>query len=221
MFLTQMPLNPQRRTTRELVGSPQRMHAAVLSAFPPGSTANADGRTLWRLDSPERHRLDLFIVSPVPPSLEAMADQAGWPALPEWRTANYAPFLDKLAAGQRWVFRLRANPIKSVRPPGGGRGSRVPLLRVEDQIEWLQQRATGHGFTIPVGEHGLNVRVSARGTERFARGKGEARTGVTLAMATYDGVLDVLDPSILRSALVTGIGAGKGYGCGLLTLAPG
>ena len=37
MFLTHMALNPQRRSTRDLVSSPQRLHAAVLSAFVPGT----------------------------------------------------------------------------------------------------------------------------------------------------------------------------------------
>ena len=48
MYLTHMALNPDRRSTRDLVQSPQRLHAAVLSAFLPG-TADSD-RILWRLD---------------------------------------------------------------------------------------------------------------------------------------------------------------------------
>ena len=35
MYLSRMYLNPQRRQGRALLASPQKMHAAVLSSFPP------------------------------------------------------------------------------------------------------------------------------------------------------------------------------------------
>lgn len=213
MYLTHMPLNPDRRSTRELLASPQRLHAAVLSAFVPGT----EGRVLWRLDSPARHRLDLYIMSPVGPSLEAMADQAGWPSQPVWRTADYNPFLDGLEGDQEWVFRLRANPVRSVRGPSGGRGKRVALLDEAAQGEWLQGRAASHGFEVRMGSLGPNLRVTERRTERFRRdGSGQ----VTLATTAFEGVLRVLDPTALRTALTCGIGPAKGYGCGLMTLAP-
>lgn len=216
MYLTHMALNPDRRSTRDLVQSPQRLHGAVLAAFLPGTAES--GRILWRLDQPERHRLDLYVVSPVEPSLEAMADQAGWPSQPVWRTADYAPFLQALEVGQRWMFRLRANPIRSVRPEVGGRGQRVPLLHVEQQVEWLTRRAGALGFAVTDGDHGSNLRVTERRTERFRRGGPDGRF-VTLGTAVYEGVLEVSDAHLLVTALTRGIGAAKGYGCGLMTLA--
>ena len=42
---------------------------------------------------------------------------------------------------------------------------------------------------------------------------------MTLALATFEGVLEVTDPDALRHGLVHGIGRGKAYGCGLMTLA--
>lgn len=218
MYLTHMPLNPQRRSTKELVASPQRMHAAVLSAFAPGS-AHAD-RVLWRLDTPERHRLDLYMVSPGEPSLEALVDQAGWSAQPVWRTAEYARLLHSVEAGQRWVFRLRANPVVSVRDAPGGRGKRVPLQRPGEQISWLVDRSERLGFTIPAGADGApNVQVGDQQRLRFRRGHGDEGRTVTLATAQFDGLLEVRDPDALRDTLVTGVGAAKGYGCGLMTLA--
>ncbi len=187
-----------------------------LSSFLPGTTRQ--GRALWRLDNPERHRLDLYLVSPVPPSLEAIVDQAGWPSQPVWRTTEYNRFLNKLESGQLWMFRLRANPIKSIRPEGGGRGQRVPLARVDEQVTWLTSRSEAHGFTLAQGEHGPNLRVTERRTERFRRG-GPGGSSVTLATAAFEGVLEVVDPGRLRESLTTGIGTAKGYGCGLMTLA--
>lgn len=215
MYLTHMPLNPDRRSTRELLSSPQRLHAAVLAAFPPGTAHR--GRILWRLDAPERHRLDLYVVSPSEPSLEAMADQAGWPSQPVWRTADYQPFLAALEGTQRWAFRVRANPIKNVRPESGARGRRVAILEEPAQAEWLLSRAASHGFAVTPSKHGPNLRVTERRTERFTR---RGAQSVTLGTAAYEGVLEVLDPTLLRATLTQGIGSAKGYGCGLMTLAP-
>lgn len=218
MYVTHMPLNPQRRSTRDLISSAQRMHAAVLSCFVPGT--NDVGRVLWRLDRPESHRLDLYVVSPALPSMEALVDQAGWPSQPAWRTAEYAGFLNKLEEGQQWVFRLRANPIKNLFSASKQRGRRVPIVRTADQLDWLAMRGQRSGFRLADGRHGANVRVTEQTTTRFDRhSDGQQRT-VTLTTAAFEGVLEVTNSGALRSALISGIGTGKAYGCGLLTLAP-
>ena len=64
------------------------------------------------------------------------------------------------------------------------------------------------------------MRISEQRTDRFSRDDGERRRQVTLATVAFDGVLEVSDPGALREALASGIGPAKGYGCGLLTLAP-
>lgn len=225
MYLTQMPLNPQRRATRELVLSPQRMHAAVLAGFLPGAPER--GRVLWRLDSDSRHELNLYVVSPEVPSFDVLAEQAGWSSTPVWRTTDYGRFLARLAVGQRWVFRLVANPIRNVREgasnssgSGSPRGSRVPLIKEADQRDWLLGRATSCGFTVlPGASGGPNLSVTRSERRRFGRHSDGVTRRVTLQIVQFDGVLEVADVSALRRALTQGLGAGKGYGCGLLTLA--
>lgn len=224
MFFTQMPLNPQRRSTRELVVSPQRVHAAVLAGFLPGVASRS--RVLWRLDSDGPHDLTLFVVSGEAPSFDSLAEQAGWSANPVWRTADYGRFLSRLDEGQRWVFRLRANPIRNVRDDRQStgdplqRGSRVPLIKEADQRDWLLTRSSALGFeVVPGASGGANLSVTQSRRQKFGRrSDGEART-VTLQTVQYDGVLEVTGTSALRRALTEGIGGAKGYGCGLLTLA--
>jgi CRISPR system Cascade subunit CasE len=224
MYFTQMPLNPQRRSTRELVESPQRLHAAVLAGFLPGAPSR--GRVLWRLDSDGPHDLNLFVISGEAPSFDSLAEQAGWSANPVWRTADYGLFLSRLGEGQRWVFRLRANPIRNVRDERQStddplrRGSRVPLIKESDQRDWLLSRSVALGFEVVLGASGAaNLSVTQSRKQKFGRrSDGDART-VTLQTVQYDGVLEVTDASALRRALTGGIGGAKGYGCGLLTLA--
>lgn len=215
MYLTRMYLNPARRGARNLLGSPQKMHAAVMFAFPPGGGVGQPGdRVLWRVDR-NAHETTLYVSSPTPPDLTHVVEQAGWPTgANPWQTAELTPFLARLAEGQRWAFRLTANPVRSVRDPDGGRGSVRAHVTVGHQEAWLRDRAGGWGFDA----HTLTV--TGRNHATFARRTDAASNQVTVAMATYDGVLTVTDADLLRAAMRGGVGRAKGYGCGLITLAP-
>lgn len=215
MFLTRMFLNPARRGTRFLVGSPQAMHAAVLAAFPPGTATEAvEGRSLWRLDQSD-NELALLIVSPSAPDLTHVIEQAGWPTAGAWDTIDYSGFLDQVQRGQEYAFRLNANPVKKSRDPEH-EGKVLGHVTVRQQSQWLLDRAETNGFEIADGFNGEpHLVVSNRAKKTFKRGDGT----VTLSTAQFDGRLRITDPNAARKALSFGIGRAKGYGCGLLTLA--
>lgn len=217
MYLTRFELNTARRGTRDLLTSPQRMHAAVLNAFPAAHRDGTDdGRVLWRVDQRSNQTL-LYIVSPHTPDLTHLVETAGWPTTASWDTKPYGPLLDRLAAGGVWGFRLTANPVHSTRKSDEAtRSQRFGHITVSQQTQWLLDRAPRNGFTIPEGIHKEpDVAVHSRRTWRFAR----QHQTITLATATFEGRLEVTDPEAFRRALTHGLGPAKGYGCGLLTLA--
>lgn len=227
MYLTRMPLNAARGETRRLVASPYRLHAAVEAAFPPGMAGPSDtGRILWRLDQrpDEPQAFWLYIVSPEKPDLTHVVEQAGWPAHERlWETKDYAPLLDRIENGQHWEFRLKANPVRKVRKDKGRApdkrvvGTIQGHVTVEQQVDWLASRAEAHGFELPLDDNGRPaVVVSQRSREMFRRGDNQ----VTLSTAVYDGVLTVTDADRMRATLCQGIGRAKGFGCGLITIAP-
>lgn len=228
MYLTRVFLNPQRRATREWLTSPQRLHAAVLAGFAEQSSAN---RPLWRLDR-EQHRFGLFVVSADRPDLIHLVEQGGWSThSPE--VADYHRFLDQIEVGRQYVFRLRANPVRStkegVEPLARGRVVNVGARA--QQENWLLDRAASLGFAIPEAPSDLrgdtgevlarkNLVLTSRETLRFSKLASGERLHVTLATAQFDGLLEVTDATALRQALCQGVGRGKAYGCGLMTLAP-
>lgn len=220
MFLTHLKLNPSRRDTRRLLASPQRIHATVLAGIPDHREGE---RVLWRLDEPAPHDINLLIASHRQPDLTGLVEQAGWPVRSDigWTTREYERLLDRLAPGQTWRFRLRANPVVRRRDETG-RVHSIPHLTVAQQRDWLVERSDRLGVRFPVGDDLIpHVTVSGRRTETFSRrttdGSDSGRR-VTITSAQFDGVLEVVDPSALRSALVEGVGRAKAYGCGLLTV---
>lgn len=209
MFLTRTFLNARRSGARKLILSPQAMHAAVLSGFPPGAEAQ---RPLWRLDSDDPLRPALYVVSERRPDMAHIEEQAGWPTQSTTQSAGYSELLDSLAEGQNWGFRLTANPTHRVQE--GERFKIYAHVTLRQQTDWLLTRAKplGVDFGNPQSPDFL---VSDRQNKKFRRGEGT----VTIGTATFNGVLTVTDPERLRTALTKGIGRAKAYGCGLMTLA--
>ncbi|GAA1752826.1 type I-E CRISPR-associated protein Cas6/Cse3/CasE [Nostocoides vanveenii] len=222
--LSRVRLNPTRRDTHRLLASPQAMHAAVMGSHPQLADEDSAGRVLWRVDQAKTHDIQLYVVSPSAPDFTGLIEQAGWPSQPQWDSTAYEPFLDRLAAGQAWRFRLTANPVRVLpKQPGGPRRGRVsPHLTADQQREWLVKHARSWGFEVATDEtFGVLSEVSERHTVSFGRREAEAgRSRVSLSRASFAGLLTVVAPSALRTALVGGMGRAKAYGCGLMTLAP-
>jgi CRISPR system Cascade subunit CasE len=216
MYLTRMHLNRRLRTAQRLLSSPQRIHAAVEDCFPPGALAATGGRTLWRID-PADHGEALLIASPIQPDMRHLVEQAGWQTDSAWETRPYTPLLESLAEGQQWRFRLTANPIHAARKGDWADTKPCAITGAKRQEEWLQKRCEGMGFTIPDGpEESHQLAVKSQRTLRFNR---ESRQ-VKIATVTYEGILAVTEPNLLSTAMTTGIGRAKAYGCGMLTIAP-
>jgi CRISPR system Cascade subunit CasE len=222
MYLTRFRFNTARRASRGLLSGPQRIHAAVLHGFPEPERPQGGGRILWRLDQSSRHDALLYIASPEEPDLTHLVEQAGWSvrdAAGGWDTRPYGKLLASLDSGQRWAFRLTANPVHYVRVKSDEPKRWLPHATPGQQMRWLLDRCASRGFTIPAKADGApNLTIHDRSWLRFS--KGEERRDVTIRAVGYEGVLEVQDAELLRDSLVSGIGKAKAYGCGMLTLAP-
>lgn len=223
LFISKIDLDPNRAAYLKRLSSPYRLHAAIEASLPAAERHETDqGRVLWRLDGlPGGRGVRLYIVSPDEPDLTSIARQAG-DEVSSGETKSYDRFLKRIAEGQRYRFRLKANPVRKVFKDQG----RVPNSRVvgtlqghiteEHRLRWLLDRTEKHGFRLLEGDFGPEVRIAGSSREIFMRGNAR----VTLATALYEGVLEVTDGKAFRHALTFGIGRAKGFGCGLMTVVP-
>lgn len=231
MYLTRIILSPTAYRARSLLSSAHRLHAGLAASFPVHDAAGP-GRVLWRVDTPpSRPEPVLYVVSPHGPDMAEAQERivdAGQIA-----TKDYTPLLDSVAAGDVFSFRLAANPTSSrVRDPAVPRASgarhpdrvRVPLVNHADRVVWLQRKladAGAHVSPVSVGDGTVpDVVVDGEMRDSFhRRGAGrKAGSEVTIRRVTFVGHLTVTDPGAFRTALVSGVGPAKGYGCGLLTV---
>jgi CRISPR system Cascade subunit CasE len=127
--------------------------------------------------------------------------------------------------GQTLRFRLTANPTRRL-ANGPFAGQRVSVGRDPAAIlGWLARRAAGGGFEMVFekDKNGWDPRWRiTTGMVRAWKG-GEAdceKTKMSFASATIEGVLRVTDPAAFVKTLQAGIGPGKAFGFGLLSVAP-
>lgn len=216
MYLSRIELNYRRRGTMDALASPHILHAAVESSFP--LCAKKESRNLWRIDK-LGNSLYLLVLSWGKPDFLHIVEQFGWPGSEQtWETKSYFELMERIKEGQRWQFRLRANPVHSVKQVGGfenqepaKRGKVYAHVTVQQQEQWLLERSAKHGFHLQAG----SFCVIQQEVRRFMR----QRKPVTLGIATFEGVLDVVNAPLFLQALTCGIGRAKAYGCGLLTIA--
>ncbi|MFC0862382.1 type I-E CRISPR-associated protein Cas6/Cse3/CasE [Sphaerimonospora cavernae] len=111
---------------------------------------------------------------------------------------------------RKWPFVLRygiANqPSKRLGKNAGPDAGKIQALRGAAAEQWWAQRAADNGLAV--------MTVSAQ-SQRDIRAKG----GIRHAVVRFDGTATVTDADLARRAVLEGIGRGKSYGCGLLSLA--
>jgi CRISPR system Cascade subunit CasE len=229
--LTRFRLNTARLGARRLLSSPQVLHAAVMSSFAEIPPPGGDGpRVLWRIDRNSRAETYLYIVSLAEPDLSHLVEQAGWPTTGRWETHDYEPLLSRLTTGDRWAFRLTANPVHTARRTNEEPTKITAHVGPHHQTRWLLQRQQTAGFKVveKVVEKPSQQRAASEcdqhelivhNRRQLAFSKKGQDKPVTLVTVTFDGQLEVTDPDALRRTLTQGLGRAKTYGCGLMTLA--
>lgn len=237
IYLSRLILDLRRPEVRRIMGDVYQLHRAILAAFPRapvGAPAREHFGILYRAEAVEREPLlaRLLIQSTELPDWSRLPDEVFGPA-PDERGNPATRRVDeeyaRITSGMRFIFRLRANPTKRLHAQRPGRedrllGKRVALLREKEQLEWLARKGVQHGFLV------LNtalhpeipaVQAAAQATERGWRRppEGGEATRLTFGATLFTGCLQVTAAEKFRRALMSGIGSGKAFGFGLLSLA--
>lgn len=223
LFLSLLRLNPVSPAVQRDLRDVQELHRSIMKAFPdvldPEVGARAHFGVLHRLETARNNgELLLYVQSRVKPE---------WERLPQGYLATLDgidnPLVKPVEQAYRSIregrvlrFRLRANPTRKIdtkSTPDGKRrnGRRVPFTAPDEQIGWLLRKAACHGFEV------LQVVIAATGSTELIR---SPQTRRTFQGVLFEGTLVVRDRERFYSALVEGIGPGKAYGFGLLSIGP-
>lgn len=194
-------MDPTTTATKLLLASPARVHGVLEAAraFAPGPGRKS---ARWRTDI-AGDEIRLLVVSEEKIDLAGLVAECGVSGSVQ-ETVDYAAAVADVTEGVAVRFRLVGNPVRPVE--GKWRPHRTPAHR----LGWLDIQGERHGFSV------LSATPHHSEVVRFGRKGGST---VTLARTTFDGTLRVTDAEKFRKGLFEGIGRGKAYGCGVLTVA--
>lgn len=212
MFFSRMMLRggaPKSPEFLKAAGDEYFLHQAVWQVF--GDNPDRRRDFLYRLDYAGRVPL-IYVVSERQPS-----ESTEFWAID---TKRYEP---RISQGTRLGFLLRANPTckrdgkrhdvvmnEKTKVKSADGESKVIMADIVQATckEWLTSRAAKNGFQVE------QVRADGYRQCRFHK----KNTGVTVQYSTVDftGVLRVMDTESFLRTLFGGLGAEKGFGCGLL-----
>ena len=202
MYLTRLTLDPRSAKARRDLADAYEMHRTLSRAFV-ADEHSVPARFLWRLEAGSN--------AWATPTVLVQSAQAGnWSAVQDQPNYLQGEVESKSLDFQSWVrddaryrFRLQANPTVT------RQGKRYGLAGEEQQLDWLTRQGERHGFVVEAALVTASDVLSSR--------KGDNR--ISLQRACFEGRLRVSEPAAFRSALEQGIGPGKAFGCGLLSLA--
>lgn len=232
MFLSHLVLDPRSRDVQRDLADCQDLHRTILGAFPhvDGAAARSEFRVLYRVDLSRRAGgVEVLVQSSV---------AADWTCLrPGYllcrrgenpRQKNLTQALAAIQTSQRLAFRLRANPTRKIETKSGPSGERRNGRRIElradaDLAKWLERKSDASGFRVlalRTAPELTDVQILAPMKQTGWRDDHGVRRRLTFGGVLFEGRLVVTDADLFRAALENGIGSGKAYGFGLLSIAP-
>ena len=208
--LTRIQLNPRHPAVRKDLADAVGLHRTVMRLAPQhlGEHPREQAGVLFRLDEDPNGAV-LLIQTADLPDLTQLPTGYG-----HTDTRDLSPMFKALTAGIHVRYRIAANAAKRLRPAaeqeaaGRSHGKIIPL-HGEEAAVWWRRRST---------EAGLDVHTVLATSLRPARSR--QAPGPRHELTRFDDTATITDPTALTAAIVTGIGKGKPYGAGLLSLAP-
>jgi CRISPR system Cascade subunit CasE len=230
MYLSRLVLNRAKRDVQRDLGSLYELHRTLMRGFPDAAEGGA-GRVLFRLEisRDDEGEAAVLVQSERKPVWDGLCN-SGYLLTAAMKSVNYAtsdqdastedPVV--LRSGAVFRFRLVANPTVKKRIDGKKNGRRDACVTEQQQIAWLFRKGQAAGFRVlgtgdSGGAEGAGVVVMPLGRHQSIRGKEQGQLchfGVR-----FEGVLQVIDPNLFAAALQCGLGSGKAFGYGLLSIA--
>lgn len=233
IYLSRLTPNLRSREGRRDLSNCVAMHKTLMKAFPDGlsttGAARSEAGLLYRLEEAPNRPIALLVQSELLPDWTQLPANWNSPAQPPERK-EISEALGKFGTGSILRFKLLANPTRKIGTKSGPDGSRNNGKRVElrtepEWLQWLERKAGQCGFRLKSVKAAAHVADVQSGRDLKSTGVKNKPDGsssrLTFCGVNFEGRLEVLDLAMFHSSLRAGVGPGKAFGYGLLSLARG
>ncbi|MER6543155.1 type I-E CRISPR-associated protein Cas6/Cse3/CasE [Streptomyces sp. NPDC001250] len=210
LWLTRIIPDPQNQQARRDFRNAVELHYRVMKLFPDdiGDQARKQLGILFRTETTPQGTY-LLLQSRTHPNLDSLPTGYG-----SADTRPLTPLLDALRPGLPVRYRIDASAVRKPRKTTQqlyGLKSIVALTGPA-AIEWWERQAEQAGLklnTIHTAPLDPATGIKAQDKQRIHNPR-----------TRFDGDAVIHDPDLVRQRIEEGIGRGKAYGCGLLSLSP-
>ncbi len=174
-----------------------------MSAFPNFSEQNEKNpRILFKIEKePKKNIFYILIQSSICPDWSFLIKEDHFlSSNPQFKQFEYPKFSKEA----KYWFKLFGNTTKKVK------GKRVGIIKEEEQYNWLKRKSESGGFKI---QHAV---ITKR--EKFLAKENKDSKSMTFYGVEFEGVIQIVDSLKFDNAIKTGIGSGKAFGFGFLTI---
>ncbi len=215
MYLSKIVLNTRNRGVMSDISNMYSMHQTLISMLP-GYDNSPNSKYLYRLEQDERRNTAIILMqSEIEPCFDKHLE-TGYLQIAQ--SKEYSPIFNN---GDQMRFLLYANAVRkrTYDPEKDTNWNKksaeivlVPMYKEDEMADWMRDRAERNGFEL-CGQPNM-----AKSYRRFSK-KGESAHSSNLFGVQYEGILRVTNSEQFAEAVRSGIGKGKAFGFGLLSVA--
>ncbi|PKO05837.1 MAG: type I-E CRISPR-associated protein Cas6/Cse3/CasE [Chloroflexi bacterium HGW-Chloroflexi-3] len=215
MYLSKLTIDPTTKISQDHFDNPYEMHRTIMSGFDQ-FTNREKANALYRLEFPNKNSYSkypvLLVQSSIEPNWEKVKNIKGLLLyIPEQTNPSTKQFTPSFKENQILRFRLVANPTRRI-----SNFRRIVPIRDENElIEWLNQKAQSGGFEIFLN----SLAIERKDIYQFEKRKNDHSSLITLHQVEFNGYLLIKEFHFFLRSVEKGIGRGKSFGMGLLSLA--
>ncbi len=216
MYLTKMILNPLNKDARRDAAYPYELHRTLARAH--GWNDDSRPAFLFRLEQPDYKHGSITVISQASlaaPRIDPMLE-SGYLLAGETKFIEDDFLRSSLKQGAGFFFRLKANT--SVKREG----HKYAIDTEEGRFAWLMKKAAANGFRV-LNANAAKVTIGSLNMTRSFKGKSMdeiEKHSLFHVGCIFDGILSVEDSGLFAKAVTNGIGQGKAFGFGLLSIKP-
>lgn len=214
MYLSRLILNKSSQEVRRDLRDCQELHRTITTTFLNSKASNKvvgdKARLLYRLEEDlENNKIILLVQSEIMPDWSELPTTYLAPREDNMVCKSVNFLYERLVEGMSLRFHLKANPTSK----DSKERNRKPLKTELELMNWLKRKGEQHGFEV------VDVSVETKLQTGWRRaGNNKEKQQITFNSATFDGQLIIRDKNTFTQALKFGVGSGKGYGFGLLSV---
>lgn len=206
MFLSKLVLNERSTQVHRDLANAHKLHQRIMQGFPDEQ----------KVESPRQDWQILYRQEPDPQSnliLVQSSQEPDWSKLPSGYLMDQTDIkpIDisswQFSSDQPLQFRIKVNPVKR----DAKTRKLIPLYKREDHLAWFNRKAEQCGFQIST--------IDSIPVPNIIGSKGKGKGKIKIFAVLLQGQLQVRDREKFITAISQGIGKGRSYGCGLISIA--